>query len=246
MKILAIETSAGPASCAVWEDHRTLANAAVNTALTHSQTLLPMVSGMLNNAGLTPKDVDAYAVSVGPGSFTGIRIGVSAVKGMAFSDDKPCFGVSTLAAIARNADGLPFDGIVCASMDARCQQVYTALFECRDGVVTRQTPDEAISIEELKNRLISVKKSVIMVGDGANLCYNTLKDSVGTLRLAPPHLLYQQAAGVAAEAALLLREGRVTKAAELQPVYLRLPQAERELRRRQSAQRPEENGKFCR
>ena len=79
MKILAIETSAGPASCAVWEDHRTLANAAVNTALTHSQTLLPMVSGMLNNAGLTPKDVDAYAVSVGPGSFTGIRIGVSAV-----------------------------------------------------------------------------------------------------------------------------------------------------------------------
>lgn len=118
MKILAIESSAGPASCAVWEERCILASAAVNTALTHSQTLLPMVSGMLSNAGLTLTDIDAYAVSAGPGSFTGIRIGVSAVKGMAFSDDKPCFGVSTLAAIARNADGLPFDGVVCAVMDA--------------------------------------------------------------------------------------------------------------------------------
>ena len=246
MKILAIDTSAGPASCAVAEEGRLLASAFQNTRLTHSQTLLPMVESMLRGAALTLEEMDLLAVSAGPGFFTGLRIGMAAVKGMAFPGDKPCAAVSTLAAMARNLEGLPLEGLVCPVMDARCQQVYTALFECRDGVVTRQTPDEAISIEELKNRLISVKKSVIMVGDGANLCYNTLKDSVGTLRLAPPHLLYQQAAGVAAEAALLLREGRVTKAAELQPVYLRLPQAERELRRRQSAQRPEENGKFCR
>lgn len=238
MKILAIETSAGPASCAVWEDHRTLANAAVNTALTHSQTLLPMVSGMLNSAGLTPKDVDAYAVSVGPGSFTGIRIGVSAVKGMAFSDDKPCFGVSTLAAIARNADGLPFDGVVCASMDARCQQVYTALFECRHGVLSRLSPDAAVSLENLKKQLISVQKPIFMVGDGAQLCYNAYRDEIPSLILAPPHLRYQQAVGVAREAAELMLSEPALSHRQLRPVYLRLPQAERELRKRQEAHSP--------
>lgn len=186
MKILAIDTSAGPASCAVAEEGRLLASAFQNTRLTHSQTLLPMVESMLRGAALTLEEMDLLAVSAGPGSFTGLRIGMAAVKGMAFPGDKPCAAVSTLAAMARNLEGLPLEGLVCPVMDARCQQVYTALFECRDGVVTRQTPDEAISIEELKNRLISVKKSVIMVGDGANLCYNTLKGRHSQVGAAPP------------------------------------------------------------
>ena len=236
VKILAIESSAGPASCAVWEERCILASAAVNTALTHSQTLLPMVSGMLSNAGLTLTDIDAYAVSAGPGSFTGIRIGVSAVKGMAFSDDRPCFGVSTLAAIARNADGLPFDGVVCAVMDARCQQVYSALFACRSGELTRLSPDAAISLEDLKKQLNSVQKPILMVGDGAQLCYNTFQAEIPALILAPAHLLYQQAAGVAREAAELMLSQAPLTHQQLQPVYLRLPQAERELRRRQAAQ----------
>ena len=236
MKILALETSAGPASCAVWEDHRILASASVNTALTHSQTLLPMVNGMLSSAGLLPQDVDAYAVSVGPGSFTGIRIGVSAVKGMAFSDNKPCFGVSTLAAIARNADGLPFDGVVCAAMDARCQQVYSALFACQHGVLSRLSPDAAVSLEDLKKQLNSVQKPILMVGDGAQLCYNAYREEIPALILAPAHLLYQQATGVAREAAELMLSEAPQTHQQLQPVYLRLPQAERELRRRQTGQ----------
>lgn len=234
MKILAIESSAGPASCAVTEAGEVLASAVTNTRLTHSQTLLPTVNAMLHNAGLSLKETDLLAVSAGPGSFTGLRIGVAAVKGLAFPENKPCAAVSTLAAMARNLEGIPFDGLICAAMDARCQQVYTALFDCVNGRINRRTPDEAISLEDLKNRLISEKKSIIMVGDGAKLCYNTLKDSVAGLCIAPPHLRYQQAAGVAAEAADLFREGRTTEAALLQPVYLRLPQAERELRRRQS------------
>ena len=124
MKVLAIESSAGPASCALTEDGRILASAGVHTGLTHSQTLVPMVDGMLKNAGVPLQDVDLLAVAAGPGSFTGVRIGVAAVKGLAFARDIPCVGVSTLAAMARAADGIPFDGVVCAAMDARCRR-YT-------------------------------------------------------------------------------------------------------------------------
>lgn len=232
--ILAIETSAGPASCALTRNGEIVASAAVNTRLTHSQTLMPMVQDMLRNSGAALKDVELFAVAAGPGSFTGVRIGVAAVKGLAFPDDKPCAAVSTLAAMARNAEGIPFDGLVCAVMDARCSQVYTACFACEGGRLSRLTPDEAISIVDLKNRLLSAKKSVFLVGDGASMCYTELQGQVPGLLLAPPHLRFQQAAGVAAEAAQMVREGRLCSAAELQPAYLRLPQAERELRARQA------------
>lgn len=235
MKILAIETSAGPASCAVTENGEILASAVVNTRLTHSQTLLPMVDAMLKNAALSLEDMDVLAVSAGPGSFTGVRIGVAAVKGLAFTSKIPCARVSTLAAMAHNADGLPFDGIVCAVMDARCRQVYTADFLCEGGKVIRLTPDEAISIDDLKIRLNSYKKMIFLVGDGANLCYTSLKEFVPNLILAPPALRFQQATGVAAVAAVLAENGQCIDAAALLPVYLRLPQAERELKQRQQA-----------
>ncbi|MBO5798168.1 MAG: tRNA (adenosine(37)-N6)-threonylcarbamoyltransferase complex dimerization subunit type 1 TsaB [Clostridia bacterium] len=224
MKILALETSAGPASCALVEDGRVLASAYINTPLTHSQTLMPMVESMLQNAGLSFSQVERLAVTAGPGSFTGVRIGVAAVKGLAFANDTPCVGVSTLAAIARNMEGLGFDGIVCAAMDARCRQVYTACFEKGE----RLTPDEAISLDELKNRLISYKKPIFLLGDGAKLCYTAFVDYVPALYLAPEHLRYQNAVGVAAEAA----QCETVTAEALQPLYLRLPQAERELRAR--------------
>lgn len=224
MRILALETSAGPASCAVTEDGKVLALSYVNTPLTHSQTLMPMVERMLEHAGLTFDSIDRMAVSAGPGSFTGVRIGISAVKGLSFAKNLPCVGVSTLAAIAQNAAGIPFDGVVCAVMDARCRQVYTACFE--GGTLRRITPDEAIGIDELKNRLISYKKSVFLLGDGAELCYNTLLDEIPGLILVSPDRRYQTAAGVAAAA---LNADAVSPDA-LQPVYLRLPQAERELR----------------
>ncbi len=232
MRILALDTSAGPASCAVTEDGRVLASSFVNTKLTHSQTLLPMVEAMLHNAALSMEDIDLLAVSAGPGSFTGVRIGVAALKGLAFSRDIPCVGVSTLAAIARGAEGVGFSGIVCAVMDARCGQVYTACFETDGEKWCRLTPDEAISTGNLKNRLISYKKPVLLLGDGAKMCYTDFGKEITALSLAPEHLRFQQATGVAAQAAADAADGKTVTAKELRPVYLRLPQAERELRAR--------------
>ncbi len=234
--ILALETSAGPASCAVIREKEILATAGTNTRLTHSQTILPMVQDMLKNSGLSLDEVNLIAVSAGPGSFTGVRIGVAAVKGLATPRHLPCAAVSTLEAIAENAQGLPFDGVVCAVMDARCQQVYTACFDCAGGELSRRTPDEALPLDELKNRLLSYKKSVFLVGDGADLCYTVLNEQIPALRLAPPALRYQQAVGVAAVAARMADEDRLCAADELLPAYLRLPQAERELRQRLAAQ----------
>mgnify|MGYP002541493838 CR=1 FL=1 len=240
--ILALESSAGPASCALLHcaadgKQRIVASAAVYTGLTHSQTLLPMMEDLLKNAGIPMADVDILAVSSGPGSFTGIRIGVAAAKGLAFARQLPCAGVSTLAAMARGLSGIPFAGIILACMDARCGQIYTASFSCADGRVTRLTPDEALTIEEVGRRFQVLPeffgKSVFLVGDGAELCYNSLKDKVPGLFLAPEAFRYQQAAGVALEAAVLAEEERLVTADELMPHYLRLPQAERELRAKQ-------------
>ena len=236
MNILALETSAGPASCAVTRDGQVLASAYINTPLTHSQTLLPMVEDMLKNAALSLDDMDLLAVAAGPGSFTGVRIGVAALKGLAFARNIPCAAVSTLAAIARGAEG-GFDGVICAAMDARCRQVYTASFETTGEGLRRLTPDEAISTDELKNRLISYKKPIFLLGDGAQLCYTEFRDDpqLEKLYLAPPARRYQQATGVAAEAAEMAAAGETVSAEQLQPVYLRLPQAERELRARMAA-----------
>ncbi len=245
--ILALESSAGPASCALLYGGpdgtgHLVASAGVHTGLTHSQTLLPMVGDLLKNAGLTMEDVDVLAISAGPGSFTGVRIGVAAVKGLAFARNLPCAGVSTLAAMARRLEGLPFTGVVLAAMDARCGQVYTASFACEAGRLARMTPDEALTIDEvgqrLKNQPEFSEKTVFMVGDGAEVCYNTLRDRVPNLHLAPDGLRYQQAVGVAMEAAVVAAEGRLVSPDELMPVYLRLPQAERELRARQLALKP--------
>ena len=170
MKILALETSAKAVSAAVSENGRILAAGYQDTGLTHSRTLMPIVEHILKNTDLKLSDMDAIAVAVGPGSFTGIRIGVSAAKGLAFSVDKPAaVGVSTLAAMARNvafSDGL----IVCA-MDARRSQVYNANFSAENGVLTRLTPDRAVSLDELAEEIRNDPRPITLVGDGAHLAY---------------------------------------------------------------------------
>ena len=236
--MLAVETSAGPASCALLRvegDKQTLLCAAsVNTRLTHSQTLMPMIDDMLRNAGLSVADVDVLAVAAGPGSFTGVRIGVAAVKGLAFPDDLPCVPVSTLEAMAHRLVGLPLNCDIVVAMDARCRQVYTALFSLKDGVLTRVTADEAITLDELAPRLAARENAIVAVGDGAALCVAELGDAVPQLRLAPVGLVDQHAVGVARAAVLSVREGKTVSGDTLLPTYLRLPQAERELRRRQA------------
>lgn len=232
MKILAIDTSAVTASAAVSEDGALITATELRSKMTHSQTILPMVQDMLKNAALSLKDIDVAAVNVGPGSFTGVRIGVAAVKGLCFADNIPCVAVSTLESMAYNFIGLPEKHTVCAAMDARCGQVYTALFEVGD-TVTRLLPDQAISIEELGICLKNLEKKVILVGDGAKLCYTMLESTVPNLCIAPDHLRYQNAVGVAAAA---YRSEQRCDANALQPVYLRLPQAERELKAKKQEQ----------
>ena len=225
MRILALETSAKAVSAAITEDGRVLASGYQDTGLTHSRTLMPIVEHLFQNTGLSPESVDAIAVAVGPGSFTGIRIGVSAAKGLAFALDKPAVGVSTLAAMARNA---AFAGglIVCA-MDARRQQVYNALFAAEDGVLTRLTPDRAVSLADLAEELRADPRPKTVVGDGAAMCADFLEAAGVPCRLAPPHLVMQNAMSVALEAEGQAARGGLVSAQDLAPVYLRPPQAER-------------------
>ena len=222
MKILALETSAKSVSTAVVENGVPLAYAYQCTGLTHSRTLMPMVDALLKNAELTLGDMDAVAVAAGPGSFTGLRIGIAAVKGLAWAADKPCFGVSTLEAMAQNLAHM--DGLLVCAMDARRDQVYNALFEAKNGVLTRLTPDRAIAVAELAEELRGETRRLLVLGDGGRLCRDGLAQLGVESELAPAQLLYQNAVGVG----LAAEHGTPVSAQELAPVYLRISQAERE------------------
>ena len=223
MKILALETSAKAVSAAITDGGRVLASGYQDTGLTHSRTLMPIVAHLFQNTGLTLQDCGAVAVAAGPGSFTGIRIGVSAAKGLAFSGDKPAVGVSTLAAMARNVSFA--GGLVVCAMDARRNQIYNALFDAETGLPRRLTPDRAIGLAELAEELRGDARPKTVVGDGAGLCAEFLRTHGVPCRLAPAHLVMQCAASVGLEAEALAEAGGLVTAQELSPVYLRPPQA---------------------
>lgn len=225
MKILALETSAKAVSAAITEDGKVLASGYQDTGLTHSCTLMPIVEHLFRNTGIKLSDMDAVAVANGPGSFTGIRIGVSAAKGLAFGADKPLVGVSTLAAMARNVAFA--DGLVICAMDARRNQVYNALFASENGTLTRLCPDRAISLADLINEIREDPRPKTIVGDGGHLCYAALQEAHIPCRLAPAHLVMQNAMSVALEAERLVAEGKAGDAQALEPVYLRPAQADR-------------------
>ena len=223
MLLLAFETSAKAASVALFDGSTLLGEQYQNTGLTHSQTLMVMAEDVIRQCGKTPQEVEAVAVANGPGSFTGVRIGVAAAKGFAWGGALPIYGVSTLEAMALGL-GI-YEGYVCAVMDARRSQVYNALFYVNRGVVTRQTPDRAIALEDLKNELKKLEKPIFLVGDGSILCYNTLQEAVSNLILPPEGRMHQRAVGVGLAA---LSQAGPDNAAGLSPNYLRLSQAERE------------------
>jgi len=225
MKLLALETTAKAASCAVLENGMPLATAFQSTGLTHSRTLLPMVEDMLENSELKLSDMEAIAVAAGPGSFTGLRIGIAAVKGLAWAADKPCIGVSTLEAMAWPL--IHLDGIILCAMDARRQQIYNAVFQAKDGTLTRLRDDRAISLEEAASDCREMEGPITIVGDGASLCHDYFIQAGISCRMAPAHLRLQSAVGVAM-AAEQLGLSAATGAQELAPTYLRLSQAERE------------------
>ncbi|WP_409968802.1 tRNA (adenosine(37)-N6)-threonylcarbamoyltransferase complex dimerization subunit type 1 TsaB [Bengtsoniella intestinalis] len=226
MKILALETSAKAVSVALIEDGIILASAYQNTGLTHSRTLMPMVEGMLANAEIPKTAVAAIAVAQGPGSFTGIRIGVSAAKGLAFALNIPAVGVSTLEAMAQNLTHC--DGTIVCAMDARRSQVYNAIFTVKDNTFTRNCDDRAIALADLAAELQATPTPIYIVGDGGKLAYDYLTDQGLSVILAPPHLQMQQAIGVGLCAQQALANGDAGDSAALTPNYLRLSQAERE------------------
>ena len=233
MKILGLESSAKAASVALMEDGRLLGRSDQNMGLTHSRTLLPMAEALLKNCELTMAQIHAVAVPPGPGSYTGLRTGISAPKGLAWARELPCAGISTLEAMAQNLAHLEGALVVCA-MDARRSQVYNAFFAAEGGVLQRLCPDRAVALATVAEELHGETRPKIVVGDGAQLCYNYLQEAGIPCRLAPEALRMQRAvgAGICAEAAA--KENRLCSAAQLQAVYLRLSQAERERLQREA------------
>jgi tRNA threonylcarbamoyladenosine biosynthesis protein TsaB len=226
VKIIALESSAVTAGVAVAEDEKLLAQSFQNSGLTHSATLMPMAVHLLENTGLTLEEMDVVAVAAGPGSFTGVRIGVAAAKGLAWPGDKPCAPCSTLESMAWQCAHM--EGEICAAMDARRNQVYCARFRAEGGNLTRLTPDRALGLDRLSEEIRASGKPQTLVGDGAHLVRRALEERGLPCLLMPPHLLYQTAWGVARCALRMARAGELVSAAAMAPSYHRLSQAERE------------------
>ena len=226
MLTLAFETSAKAASVALTREGKLLGESYQNTGLTHSQTLMVMAEGLLKQCGKTVEDVNAVAVAEGPGSFTGVRIGVAAAKGFAWGRQIPCYGISTLEAMAVSLG--TYQGYVCPVMDARRSQVYNALFYVNQGQLQRVKEDRAIALSDLAEELNTLEAPIYLVGDGSPLTHRTLSGQIPGLILPPEHRMHQRAIGVALLAEAKAQAGESGDGAALQPNYLRLSQAERE------------------
>lgn len=233
MLILAVESTAKTVSVALVKvldgENQIIAETFINTKQTHSETLMPALDSMLKKTNISLSDISLIAAANGPGSFTGVRIGISSVKGLAFPTATPCVGISTLEAIAYG--GLPYEGkVICAVMDARRNQVYNGMFRIENNVPIRLCEDRAIAIEDLYNELKDNGSNTVLMGDGAKLCFETFK-TCGAI-LAPEQLVFQRASSVAFAAAAKPESAWQTPE-KLSPVYLRIPQAERELKKKQ-------------
>lgn len=235
LKILGVDTSAKTASAAIYESGKLLGEIYADVGLTHSETALPMVKALLDLTRVSLRELDLLAVSTGPGSFTGLRIGIAAVQGISVGSGIPCASVSTLEALAWNLQD--FDGVVCPVMDARREQVYTALFRGDGEVLQRIGEDRAVSLEQLGRELSNLREAIIFVGDGAEMCYNKLVHSLDRATLAIQSRRMQRASSVCrvGESAFMRQTG-IVGPQDLTPSYLRLPQAERERNERLARQ----------
>lgn len=220
MKILAIDTSAITATAALLDGEAVKAEISFSGALTHSQTIMPMIDELLSELSLSCKDIDLFACSVGPGSFTGLRIGIGTIKGLAYGADKPVVGISTLEALAQNVFCSPF--LISPIMDARRNQVYNALYRFNGQKLVCVEEPRALSVEELAAQL---KGKTVFVGDGVKVHREYLQNALGQNAVfAPPHLLLQRAGSVCTCAL----DKEPMSADKLGAIYLRKPQAERE------------------
>lgn len=226
MKILAIEASAVAASAAITDDGVLLAEEITQTALTHSATLLPMIKSVLEKCNLTTDDIDLVAVTEGPGSFSGLRIGVTTAKTLAYAANKKTVGVSTLLALAA---AIPFsDKYICPIMDARRDQVYNAIYKYNGTGFDEIRAPRAVSVDELYEDIaMSLDGEFVFVGDGVKRFAPFFAEKLGQkAHFAPPQLCAARASNVAYLANSAVGEAKAPE--ELNPVYLRLSQAERE------------------
>jgi tRNA threonylcarbamoyladenosine biosynthesis protein TsaB len=227
MKILALDSSAMVAAVAVMEDEKLLGEYMLNHKKTHSQTLMPMVKQILGDLEMAPEDIDVFAASTGPGSFTGLRIGVTSIKAMAYALNKPVVSVPTLDAIAYN---IPMSSYtVCPMMDARNSQVYTALYDWKEDSLERITEYMGIPVAQLVKIIKEAGKKVVFVGDAVQLHEGFLKNELGDdCGFAPGSLRLQRASSVAHIAYLKAVKGELENSFDMVPFYLRKSQAERE------------------
>lgn len=228
MKILAVDSSSVTVSVAILEDKEIIAQYFLNVGLTHSQTLAPMIESVLKNSKISPSEIGLYVATNGPGSFTGIRIGLSTVKAMALANSKPCLGVSSLYSLAYNLKDK--NNILCACMDARNNQVYNALFKVENNKIIRLAEDRAININDLKEKLGEFQEKIEIVGDGAEICYNSFKES--DENFAKKVLLYRESKYISAVnlgfAAAEIYENQEDKSKVSSEInYIRIPQAQR-------------------
>lgn len=239
MITLAFDSTAKAASVAVCDGEKLLANYNIDNGLTQSELLLPMAENMLKCLGLTFDDVELLACAVGPGSFTGVRIGVALVKGIAFARNIPCVAVSTLDELAENLSGL--NGIIVPCMDARRQQVYTATYRGRNGELEKLTEDRAIAISELAEELKAYNEPIYLSGDGYAVAKRGLEAAGVKVEATPELLITENAYSVARIAIRKYKKGEYTTDLEIAPTYLRMPQAERERLERLAQQNNENN-----
>lgn len=227
MIIFATDSATGAASAAVWQDGRILAESYTDVGLTHSQTLMVLCDEVFRRTGMTPDDVNVFAVTDGPGSFTGLRIGMGTIKGMAFAAQKPCVAVSTLEALAWNVPGASRKAVtVC---DARRDRVYYAAFDVSQGV-KRLCDDGVVEIQALAD--LHRDDTVVLIGDAAQICYNELHQTIDCMMAGSGNLM-PRASSVAAAAAVQVENGKTVTAARLVPRYIQVPQAERERKRKE-------------
>lgn len=227
MKILAVDTSSAVASAALVEDDKLICECVLNNKLTHSQTIMPMIDDVFRKSELKPGDIDVFAAAYGPGSFTGLRIGVTTVKGLAHAAGKPTVGVNTLEALAYN---LPFcEYIISPIMDARREQVYNAFYRAENGTVKEITAPRAVALSECLEELKELNEKVVFLGDGVPVFREKIREVLGENALFAPQVANAQRASAVAEAA---KNKSAVRYSELVPVYLRQSQAERELKER--------------
>lgn len=227
MKLLAIDSSGLVASVAIVTEEVMLAEYTINYKKTHSQTLLPMIDEIVRMTDMDLSEVDAIAVAAGPGSFTGLRIGSATAKGLGLALDKPIIAVPTLEALAYNLFGT--DKLICPMMDARRNQVYTGLYEFKGGELNTVKEQTASAIEDILLEINQIGRGVIFIGDGAAVYQDTIEKMTAVdHEFVPVHLSRQRAGAIGALGIIYFKNNKIESAAEHEPVYLRLSQAERE------------------